>query len=391
MTARDNASVALNCGEPPLAARSLFSRDPHGGVPALFEGRNVHWSFNTRAAIRAACDLLGLAAGDEVLAPAYNCGSELDPLLHAGLKVTLYPVGRDGVASPERIAARITPRTRAIYVTHYFGFLQPDMDGIRALCDARGLRLVEDCALSLLSGAQPAEGRVGDVAVFCLYKFFPVLGGGALVINATDLDPGDPFRRSPSWRRVTRDLARLAFAITPGARKARTALTLLRGPSRRSAPDVVPPEGELPDMPGHYYFDPALQDVRISKLVARQIRAFDIAETIAIRRANWRQFQDLLADIPGAEPLFDSLPPEACPRSMPVLVANRDRIAARLQARGIAATPWWAGYNRRLDWTGLSDAAYLKDHVLSLPLHQFLGPDHITHIVGALREVMRTD
>lgn len=388
MAIQDIDNTAPYCGDPPMKAARLFTRHRNGGVPRLFEGRDVRWSFNARVAIRAACDLLQLTPGDEVLAPAYNCGSELDPLIHAGLTVTLYPVGRDGVADPEQIAAQITSCTRAVYVTHYFGFLQPHLDDIRALCDARGLRLIEDCALSLLSGVRPAEGRVGDVAIFCLYKFFPVLGGGALVINAADLDRRDPFRRAPPWRRVAKDLARSTLTGTLGAERARAALTLLRGGPPGRGPNVAPPEGQYPDIPSHYYFDPALRNARISLFAARPMRAFDIAAAIAARRANWRLFQRLLVEVPGAEPLFITLPPDACPLSMPVLVADRDRITTRLQARGIAATPWWAGYNKRLDWGGMDDAAYLKDHVLSLPLHQFLGAEHVIHIVKVLREVM---
>ena len=148
MAIQDIDNTAPYCGDPPMKAARLFTRHRNGGVPRLFEGRDVRWSFNARVAIRAACDLLQLTPGDEVLAPAYNCGSELDPLIHAGLTVTLYPVGRDGVADPEQIAAQITSCTRAVYVTHYFGFLQPHLDDIRALCDARGLRLIEDCALT---------------------------------------------------------------------------------------------------------------------------------------------------------------------------------------------------------------------------------------------------
>lgn len=389
MTVRNIYNTAPYCGDPPMTLGRLFRRDSGGGVPALFKGRDVHWSFNTRVAIRAACDLLQLTAGDEVLAPAYNCGSELDPLIHAGLFVTLYPMGRDAVADPDVIAARITPRTRAIYVTHYFGFLQPRLDEIRTLCDARGLRLIEDCALSLLSGKRPAEGRTGDVSVFCLYKFFPVLAGGALVINAADLDRADPFGRAPPWRRVAKDLARSALAGTLGVERARATLARLRGRARENAAMSTSSDGARPDIPAHYYFDPDLRGSRISFFASRPIRAFDTSETIAARRINWRVFQQLLHDVPGAKPLFNGLPPDTCPLSMPVLVANRDQIATGLQARGIAATPWWAGFNRHLDWSGQADASYLKDNVLSLPLHQFLGTDHISYIVASLQEVMR--
>ena len=389
------------CGDPPMRVARLFARDADGGVPALFAGRRVAWSFNARVAIRAACDVLGLRPGDEVLAPAYNCGSDLDPLVHAGLAVTLYPVGRDTRVDPEAVARLIGPRTRAVYVTHYFGALQPELAALRALCDDHGLRLIEDCALSLLSGAAPAEGRVGDVAVFCLYKFFPTLAGGALVVNAPDLAL-PAFGNPPPRRVVTRTLARQATATLGGPRALKAARTLKArlkpgprpapSPASTSAPASAPAPGLAPgaaDIPAHYYFDPALQDARISAFAARPIRAFDVAAAIAARRANWGHYMARLDGMAGVSPLLPALDAETCPLNMPVLVEDRDTLARALQARGIAATPWWAGYNRNLDWTGQDDAAWLKERMLALPAHQFLGEAHVAHICDTLRDLIR--
>ncbi len=183
-------------GAPTLEIGLFPKTHPSGGALALFAGRRATFTFSTRVAIRRACDLLGLVPGDEVLAPGYNCGSELDPLRHVGLVIRLYPVDLSTQIDPDAVESRIGPRTRAIYVTHYFGFLQPHLPALRALCDRHGLYLIEDCALSLLSGSQPADGRAGDVAVFCFYKFFPVIGGGALVVNR-DL-PGNPSPLRPA-------------------------------------------------------------------------------------------------------------------------------------------------------------------------------------------------
>ena len=381
------ASGAPYCGDPPMTLGRMFARDPAGGVPALFGGRRVAWSFSTRVAIRQACDLLNLGAGDEVLAPAYNCGSELDPLLHAGATVTLYPVDRRTEIDPEEVARRITSRTRAVYLTHYFGVLQPATAAIRALCDERGLLLIEDCALSLLSGV-PAEGRAGDVAVFCFYKFFPVLRGGALVINNGDIGREARFDRPPPNAVVGRQLLRSGLAAALGKHRAGA----LSGRLRRRAGPPVPPERDgtgLPDIPAHYYFDPRLRGARISRFAAQPLRAFDVAGAIAARKSNYRIWLGHLADMPEATPLFPDMPDSACPLCMPVLVAGRDAVAARLAARGVAATPWWAGYNRRLDWHGFADAHHLKDNVLSLPAHQFLGAEHVAHMAAELREALR--
>lgn len=378
---------ALYCGEPMMTAARLVRRDPEGGIPSLFAGRRVFWSFNTRVAIRAACDALALGAGDEILAPAYNCGSEVDPLIDAGLTVRLYPIEEDLRADPVRIEALITGRTRAIYVTHYFGMIQPELATLRALCDKQGLRLIEDCALSLLSGANPAEGRTGDVAVFCFYKFVPVLQGGALVINAPDLAVDTPFTQPAPRKTVTKTLLRAGLANALGAERAQGLMRKLRGARPANTPAPTDTD-ELDDMPSHYYFDPALRGARISAFAARPLRAFSVEEAITARRANWRHYRDILDGMPDVRMLTPALAPGTCPLNMPVIVQRRDQVAQTLQARGIGVTPWWAGFNRNVDWTGQTGAMALKNDVLSLPLHQFLGPAHVDHIAEQLRQTI---
>ncbi|WP_417462993.1 aminotransferase class V-fold PLP-dependent enzyme [Kordiimonas sp.] len=366
----------------------FIAHDPNGGILELFSGRHTRFSFNTRVAIRKACDLLGLAPGDEVLAPAYNCGSELDPLRHAGLSIRLYPVDRRTHIDLDAIERMIGPRTHAVYLTHYFGFLQPDATALRDLCDRHGLWLIEDCALSLLSGAQPVEGRTGDVAVFCFYKFFPTLGGGALVINNERFTMDIRFDGQVPSRQMLKHVLRMGLAMTLGAERSATLLRYIR---RGRALDTLPlviPSGP-PDMPPHYYFDPRLQDASISLFAARPLRAFNVAKTVAARRRNYRAYLKALSDMPGVSPLFPELPEDVCPLSMPVLTDNRDALAAALVARGIPATPWWSGYNRHLDWTGCEDACHLKDHVLSLPLHQYLETEAVMHITKELNTLLK--
>ena len=377
------------CGDPALDLALLPRRDPAGGVPALFAGRRLSYSFNTRVAIRRACDILGLKPGDEVLAPAYNCGSELDPLRHAGLTVRLYPVNLQTDLDPDAVERMIGPRTRAIYLTHYFGFLQPATAAIRALCDAHGLRLIEDCALSLLSGPTPAGGRAGDVAVFCFYKFFPVIGGGALVVNAPDLPDPAPFPRPAPRGIVARRLLRTGAEKVFGSRGA----AALKRWLRRTPPDQPPDREGRPDMPGHYYFDPSLRETRISRLTARALRGFDVAAAIDARKANYTRLLDRLQDIPGLAPLFPGLTAGAVPLGMPVLIGGpgRDALARALQAEGIGATPWWAGYNRRLDFTGHPEACALKDRVLFLPAHPWLEAAAIDHIATRVADLIRRD
>jgi perosamine synthetase len=381
------------CGDLATAFNIMPRHHASGGVPALFSGRRVSYSFNTRVAIRKALDILKLGPGDEVLAPAYNCGSELDPLRLAGITIRLYPISLSTGIDPEQVERLIGARTRAIYLTHYFGFLQPEMAAIRQLCDARGLHLVEDCALSLLSGKAPAEGRTGDISVFCFYKFFPVLAGGALVVNTGSTLPEAAFARPAPGGLVAKRLLQATVNSVLGPGRAARILKRAKGEDR-----VVGTSGSQsdlrPDMPGHYYFDPGLTDARMSVITSRALSGFDVAATIGVRRANYLRLLDGLSGIPGVSPLFPDLPMSAVPLSMPLRVSggHRNALVARLQAEGIAATPWWSGYNRQLDFSDsaqadLSSARTLKDTVLSLPIHQYIGPAGIDHIATRLREI----
>jgi len=366
---------------------ALFRTDRNQGIPSLFRGRKISYSFNTRVAIRKACDLLGLKPGDEVLAPAYNCGSELDPLRHAGLAITLYPVHKDTRIDLAGIEALVSARTRAVYLTHYFGFLQPETQALRALCDRHGLVLIEDCALSLLSGQTPAEGFAGDISVFCFYKFFPVLGGGAMVINNKDINGEVEFTARVPRSKVNRKRIRHGLEMLLGPRGLSALKSLLRRPK---SSQVTPSDNAVLEMPPHYYFDPDIKDARIDIFASRPIRSFDPNNAIRKRRENYLTYLRQLSGINGVEPLFPNLPDNVCPLSMPVLLKCRDSIADALIEKNIAATPWWSGYNRHLTWgPDCADARYLKDHVLSLPVNQHLGDVEIAYIISQLKNSLK--
>jgi perosamine synthetase len=370
---------------PRLPLLSLLRRDPAGGVTALLARQRAVMTHATRVAIRAGCDLLGLVPGDEVLVPAYHCGSEVDPLLEAGLTLRLYPVAADTAVSPEEIAARIGPRTRAIYLIHYFGFPQPQGPAIRALCDALGLVLMEDCALSLLSQGPAQSGRLGDVAFHCFSKFFPVEAGGALVVNRPDLSlPG--MDRAAPLRPALRLLARAVLAAALG-RRGIAGLKALRG-GGMGAPGA---DALLPDMPQDYYFDPDLSGRRLSPLVGRALAGMSVAQAVMARRRNFALYLRLLRDLPGVTPLFTTLPEGVCPLNFPVLVAGRDRLALQMAQAGIAVVPWWAGYHRALNFAEFAPARRLKDGVLALPLHQGLSEAQASTVAQSLAALRQAE
>ena len=388
------------CGDPVKSLAHLIKVDPTGGIPALFDGRRANFTYNTRVAIRAACTLMRLEPGAQILAPSYNCGSEVDPLIDAGLSVRLYPVEPDASVDPSVLESCLSPETKAIYLIHYFGIPQPHLAEIRQICDVKRIRLIEDCALSLLSGSvedaeRTTHGRAGDVSVFCFHKFFPTESGGVLVVNADDLPDPSPFDRAPSLKRAVKYLIRAGMETTLGAKRCQALIRELR--NRRSNKEggmaISRPEGAgtlLPDTPADYYFNRHLQGMRISFFAARPARALNPQDARRIRRAHWERYATRLKNVAGIRLFAKHLPENACPVCFPIFVENRDEVACILQCQGISASAWWAGYNRNLDWSGQENALVLKDSILALPLHQDLTEEAIDAIANAvIAEVAR--
>lgn len=382
-------NVRAHCGNPPFTLSSLFTEDKSGGVFQWFEGQKIHPSANARAAIRKACELLSIGVGDEILAPAYNCGSEIDPLIDCGADVCLYRVNRDMTINLSDVERRITKRTKAVYVTHYFGFPQPEIESLARVCRKRGLYLIEDCALSLFSQLNGRKlGTFGDLAVFCFYKFFPTIGGGALVVNNSSLT-GNPKFQEPVpagfvWRAVMRSMLAAFVGSSSRSRVKKFAKRYFNSNSipQNADRNIGGKRGGklLPDMPAHYYFNRKFRNASISRLTSRALGSFSVANSIQTRRENFQTYLEVLQAHEGVISVFNRLPDGVCPLSFPVLLEDRDYVCEKLIEIGISVTPWWKGFHKSLDWEEFDTERMLKERVLALPLHQYMDRRHITYI-----------
>lgn len=121
---------------------------------------------------------VGCQPGDEVVTAA-NAGMYTSAAaLKAGLVPRFADVDpRSLLLTAETVEPVMSPRTRAVVVTHLYGRMA-DMEPLRALCHRAGVALVEDCAQAAgaRSDGVPA-GSWGDVAA---YSFFPTKNLGAL-------------------------------------------------------------------------------------------------------------------------------------------------------------------------------------------------------------------
>jgi perosamine synthetase len=126
--------------------------------------------------------------GDEIVTTAITDMGALTPILYQGAIPVFADVDpRTCNVTAEAIEARLSPRTKAIVVTHLFG--NPcEMDSIQDLAKRKNIPVIEDCAQSFgATYGGKATGTFGAIGTFSLQQGKHITTGeGGLV--ATDDD-----------------------------------------------------------------------------------------------------------------------------------------------------------------------------------------------------------
>ena len=131
---------------------------------------------------------LGLKEGDEVITTPFSFIASSNCLLFERVKPVFVDIRPDTYnIDPSRIAAAITPRTRAILAVDAFG--QPaELDAIEDIASEHGLQLIEDSCEAL--GSEWKGRRCGSFGAAGAFAFYPnkqiTTGEGGCVV--TDLD-----------------------------------------------------------------------------------------------------------------------------------------------------------------------------------------------------------
>ena len=125
---------------------------------------------------------LGVGAGDEVIVPSNGyIATWLSVTFTGATPVPVEPDNRTFNLDPTRIAAAVSPRTRAIIPIHLYG-QACDMAGIMAVAEAKGLKVIEDNAQAIGATYRSPDGtarKTGTIGTIGTTSFFPSknLGG----------------------------------------------------------------------------------------------------------------------------------------------------------------------------------------------------------------------
>jgi dTDP-4-amino-4,6-dideoxygalactose transaminase len=337
----------------------------HTGLPY------AHFLNSASAGLHLAFKLLkeegGWVAGDEVITTPLTFVSTNHAILYEGLHPVFADVDGSLCLDPESVAARITPRTRAVCFVG-LGGNTGRYEAVRDLCRARGLRLILDAAHMAgtwtgepgTSGARHA-GWDADAAVFSFQavKNLPTADSGMLCLAEARLDEE---ARKWSWLGINKD----TYART------------LEAGTYKWLYDV--------EHVGYKYHGNSIM-AALGLVAIRHLEADN-----EVRRRLAAGYDAELAGAPGVERV--AMTPGITPSRhlYQVLVDDRDEVMVAMNRRQV-----FPGVHYR-DNTLYRMYAYAdgtvprarraSERLISLPMHLRLGPDEVQRVAAALREAV---
>ena len=175
-----------------LTSGDLFRYTSEGSPVALLEAEFAELMGSRYALAVASCSAalflslkaLDLPRGARVLIPAFTFAAVPSAVVHADLVPVLVEVGLNYRVDMDDFAAKL-PLADCVLISHMRGHTS-DMDAIMALCDARGIPVVEDAAHSLGTEWHGRKiGTIGKVGCFSFqsYKLVNAGEGGILITD----------------------------------------------------------------------------------------------------------------------------------------------------------------------------------------------------------------
>ena len=148
-------------------------------------------SFNSAtSALHAAAAACGVGPGDEVITSPFTMSATPSSIIHAnGIPIFADIEDRTYGLDPDRVAEKITQRTKGIVTVNLFGH-PSRLNELRSIADEKGLFLIEDNSQSPYARYKGRlSGTIGEIGIFSLnyHKFFQCGEGGIAVTNREDL------------------------------------------------------------------------------------------------------------------------------------------------------------------------------------------------------------
>jgi dTDP-4-amino-4,6-dideoxygalactose transaminase len=323
---------------------------------------------NGTAALHLAYLAAGVGPGDEVIVPAITFVATANAVRYCGATPVFADiVGQQDLGIDARhVEALVTARTKAVTAVHYGGYAA-DVHGLAALCQDRGIALIEDAAHS--PSASPTEGgpKLGTWGRAAAFSFFSnkVLGCGEGGLLATNDDAVASLARSLR-----------SHAMTSGSWD--------RHRGHAAGYDVTGL--------GYNY---RLDEPRACLL---ETRLASMEADIEARRAAVHRYREMLAGVAGITvPYRDEDVAHSSCYVMPAMVDDprrRDTLREFLRGRGIQTSVLYPAVHTFTAYADPARPALPRSELaartqVTLPLYAHLSERDQDRVVATLREALR--
>lgn len=376
----------------PVLSCNSFSFKKENSVPTLLELNNILSLTSGRAAIVLALKHAGIKNGDQVLVPAYHCESMVTPIRHVGGTPVFYRIKKNTLVDIDSCQALLNSKTRAIIITHYFGFPQK-LDEIKSFCKSHQLVMIEDCAHSLFGSYQGAPiGSFGDYAIASTMKFFPVFDGGILTSSTRNLEtikletPPLAFQLKSALTTLERAISYNRLGVIG---KALHVLTKLKDRLWKLVKHTKGTSGNPPSIPasaeGGFGLDPEWISIKPSKITDFIVKNGSRKRIAKLRRKYYSTYTSKLIEMPGCYPLHPVLNKNIIPL---VFAVRFDKSEAIFDILKREAVPIWR-FGEFLDPEITEEICpisydYSKS-ILQFPCHQEMLEYEINWIIGRIK------
>jgi dTDP-4-amino-4,6-dideoxygalactose transaminase len=322
---------------------------------------------NCTAALHLSLLVAEIGRGDQVIVPSFSFIATANAVRYMEAVPVFADVDPDtGNLTPETIAASITATTRAVILVHQGG-VPADTAAVRALCEPRGILVIEDAACA--AGSVYRGRPVGADSAMAAWSFHPrkliTTGEGGMLTTENE-----------AWANRARRLREHAMSVSAAER-------------HRS---VLPPAEEYLEVGFNYRMtdlQAALGLVQLSRL----------DQIVARRRAIVHRYRDALASLPNLRVLRDPAWGRSNFQSfwvevMPQFPLSRERLLAYLAAgdisarRGIMAAhlqPAYAGHPH----APLPVTERLTANTLILPVYHQMSSEDQHRVIAAILAAWR--
>ncbi len=152
-------------------------------IEKMFPQRFAYFTDMGRTAFKIILEELNLK-NCEIIMPSFTCDIFLPILKEYNLSPIFIETNKKTFNFNENeLEQKITPQTKAILVSHTFGLAQ-NIEKITQIAQKHNLKIIEDCSHGF-GGTYKGKylGLFGDASFFSLYKLFPCLRGGMVLLK----------------------------------------------------------------------------------------------------------------------------------------------------------------------------------------------------------------